>query len=666
MLAGRYQWSDNDAENASAVGASLEPLTNRALSNNGREGDTIRTAGLQITSVFRPELLNDFRAQSSFEFRNRAPNAATPLLDAGVIGQLGTSPLLPMQIRDRRIQFADAATWLWRGHAFKAGFDYSYINFYQWYGDNQFGSLVISNSDPRRILQILSAPNRFDDPSVVYRRQVGVLAVDRDAHQPAFFVQDSWKVRPNLTLNLGVRWEGQINPSAVVDNEFLVNNVRGFDFPLGRVEPGRIANNMRQWAPRFGLAWNPGTGRTVIRAQTGIFYGQTPFILFASPLDSFSTAPSDLSLEIAPNSDGTVYRQFLNAGYDLGQNRLDQLRVFTVPEVWMNVAGRPNPFAKANVVATSGEHFRNPRSVQFAVGVQHQISERVTLDYQINYVNTVHLVRNVDFNVPLPFVRPGDLSQRPFFGLRSGVSRPNANLGQVLVRDSSARGRYAGQSMRVQWRSPRFEAAANYTLGFNKSDDCSERAITGTVYQNPFDLRREYNWSSLDVRHMATGYWLWRAPAGVELASLFRFRSGMPIDATTGSDTSELLSGSQGNRPLERPGVPFLRNAFRNEAYHSIDLRALKSFPMNERATFQLSAEAFNILNTANVAFLPAHLLPDNPAFRYGLGILPNGQVAPVNPGFLQLRTPSGAYDPGATYQQGSPRQLQLGIRLLF
>ncbi|MEJ7607006.1 MAG: hypothetical protein WKF37_12265 [Bryobacteraceae bacterium] len=205
------------------------------------------------------------------------------------------------------------------------------------------------------------------------------------------------------------------------------------------------------------VAWSPGNGRTVLRGQSGIVYGQTPFILYASPLDSFSKAPSDLSLEIAPGPNGTVYRQFLNAGFDLAQNRLDQLRVFTVPEVWMNVAGRPNQFAKANVVTTSGKNFQNPRALQFALGVQHQVASGVTLDYQINYVNTVHLVRNVDFNVPRPFVRAGDLSERPFFGLRSGVSRPNPNLGQVLLRDSSARSRYTGQSVRLQWRHRRFE-----------------------------------------------------------------------------------------------------------------------------------------------------------------------------------------------------------------
>jgi hypothetical protein len=578
--------------------------------------------------------------------------------------------LLPAQWRDRRFQVADSLSIIKRGHSLKVGADYSYITFYQWYGDNQAGAFVISNPDIASTLRILSGGgngrNRFDDPSVVYRRQVGVLATNNSAHQLAFLAQDTWRVRPTLTINLGLRWEGQFNPVPTLDNDFLVSNVKNFAFPRGQVDPTQTRSNLDQWMPRFGLTWNPGAGRTVLRAHTGIFYAQTPFILYAGPLSSFSTAPSDLSIEISPNANGTVYQQFLKAGFDLNQGGLGSLPLFTVPDIWMKVAGSPNPFANANVVTMAGRDFRNPRSAQIGFGVQHQIANRLVFDYQMNFVKTVHLARNVDYNVPAPTVRPGDLSGRPFFGLRSGTPRPNANLGQVLVRESSAKSRYIGHSLRIQWNHSRFDLAANYTLGYNKSDDDSERAISGITYQNPFDFRREYNWSSLDARHSASGYAMYRAPWGLEATSLFRYRSGAPIDATTGADTSELLSGSRGNRPLERPGLPFLRNSFRNRDFKTIDARLLKSFPVAERARLQFSAEVFNLFNFDNVQFLSSSLLLDNPAFQFGPGILPNGQTAPVNPGFLRLRTAGGDYDPTTTGQQGTPLQVQFGIRLLF
>ena len=671
VLSGRYTWSRNNALNASAMGASLEPFTNLALNANGTEWATTRTIGGQLTSALRTSLVNDLRVQHSFEHRRRIPNARSPLLDAASIGSAGTPPLLPYRLRDRRLQIADAATVLTGRHALKFGADYSYIDFYQWYGDNQFGSFVITNPDPDATLRILSgtggaAGNRFDDPSVVYRRQVGILAMENAAHQLAFFAQDTWRVAPTVTLNLGLRWEGQLNPKPDTSNEFLLRSVQGFQFPLGSVDPTVITDHLHQWAPRVGIAWNPGGGRTVVRAQGGIFYAQNPFLLYAGALDSFSNSPSDLSVQVSPGARGTVYQQFLAAGIDLNARALGNLPVVSVPDAVGRLTGGANQFAQTTVVTTSGKDFRNPRAAQFSAGVQHEAARGLLMDTQFNFVETRNLPRNVDINVPQPTVRPGDASQRPFFGLRSGTPRPNPAVGQVLMRDSSARSRYIGQTVRLQWNRSRFDVAANYTLGYNKSDSDMERAISGVTYQNPFDLSREYNWSALDARHTASGYLLFRAPLGVELTSLFRYRSGLPIDATTGGDTSELLSGAVGNRPLERPGLPFERNAFRNLDYKTVDMRLLKTFAITEAVRVQFSAEAFNLFNFDNVRFLPASVLASNPAFVHGPGILPNGNMAPVNPEFLRLRTASGAYDPTVAGQQGTPLQGQFGLRLLF
>jgi hypothetical protein len=589
---------------------------------------------------------------------------------AGPVGTFGSPAFLPYRLRDRRLQFADGVTVLTRGHSIKFGFDYSYIDFYQWFGDNQAGAFTISNPDVVQVLRILSRSggvngNRFDDPSVVYRRQIGVLALEDVAHQIAFFVQDTWRVHRNVTLNAGLRWEGQLNPSPNTSNTALADAAGDFTYPLGRVDPSRLGDNLNQWAPRLGLAWNPGGGRTVLRAQTGLFYGQTPLTLLIGPLGSFSNTPPDLSTEIAPGARGTVYQQFLAAGIDLNRTSLGQLPIPMPPDV-RRIAGGASPFTGVNVVTTSGDNFRNPRAAQLSFGVQRQISRGVVADYQLNYVNTVHLVRNVDFNVPRPMVRPGDESQRAWFGLRSGVPRPNPAIGQLLVRDPGAKSHYQGHSFRVQWNAGRVQAQANYTLAWNKSDDDSERALSGIVYGNPFDFSREYNWSALDTRHLASGYILVRAPLGMDVSSVFRYRSGQPVDPTTGADSAELLSGSAGNRPYERPGLPFLRNSFRNRDFKTVDVRLLKTFVQKENFRIQFSGEVFNVFNFDNVAFLGPTVLPENPAFRYGPGILANGQIAPVDPGFLRLRDANGMYDPGVAGQLGTPLQAQLGVRVLF
>jgi hypothetical protein len=92
----------------------------------------------------------------------------------------------------------------------------------------------------------------------------------------------------------------------------------------------------------------------------------------------------------------------------------------------------------------------------------------------------------------------------------------------------------------------------------------------------------------------------------------------------------------------------------------------LKTLLQREALRIQFSGEVFNVFNFDNVAFLTPGVLQENPAFRYGPGILPNGQVAPVDPGFLRLRGPNGAYDAAVAGQIGSPLQAQIGVRLLF
>jgi hypothetical protein len=297
--------------------------------------------------------------------------------------------------------------------------------------------------------------------------------------------------------------------------------------------------------------------------------------------------------------------------------------------------------------------------------VEHRLGNGLLLAYEFDHVVTVHLERNIDWNAPEPFVQPGDLSLRPFFGLRSGVPRPNPDLGSVLVRDSSAHSNYTANNFRAEYRLRRLQMSASYSLSFNKSDDDNERQLTGITYQNPFNFGPEYNWSAIDARHQVQGYAAWQGPLGVELSGLFHFRSGLPIDATTGGDTSELLSGEIGNRPLVRPGVPMLRDSFRNRSYRDIDLRLAKTVFSREAARLKVYADLFNAFNFDNVAFIPSTIYPNNPAFIYGLGLLPNGQPAPINSGFLQLRA-NGKYDPATTAQQGTPFQVQLGVGFAF
>jgi hypothetical protein len=669
-LALRYNRSVNQALNAVSPGPSLQPQVNESFATNGAEHDRTQTAGGQWTSVFSGSLINDLRMQYSRETASSTPNGIGPSVQAGIIGAFGTAVTLPSSLADYRFQVADSISVIKGQHSTSFGFDYSYLGVSQAAGANQFGTFTITSDDVRRTLEILSgigANNRFDDPSVVYSRQVGGLKFNGNVHQGAAYAQDNWRITPTFTVTYGLRWEAQINPQPVSDNAFLVANVRDVNYPRGHLDPTVIRNQLDQWAPRLGFAWDLlGRNKTVIRGRAGVFYAQNPLAWLAGPLTDVSAAPGDLSLQIGPAAGSTVYQQFLAGGFNLNQYSLGALPVFSVPDVWVNVAGKPNPYAQANVITTTGASYRNPRSTQVGGSVEHQLSSGLVVAYELDHINSVHLERNVTWNVPPPFVQPGDLSLRPFFGLRSGTPRPNPNLGWIMVRDSSARATYTGNSFRVRYQMGRFLLGAHYTLSFNKSDDDNEGDIVNITYPNPYDFSREYNWSAIDARHQADGFGTWQAPGGINVAGLFHFRSGLPVDASTGGDTSELLSGNVGNRPLVAPGLFMLRNAFRNRSFRTIDLRVGKSFALKERVRLQLYCDMFNVFNFNNVGFISATVYPDNPAFNYGPGVLSDGRLAPVNPGFLRLRTANGKYDPETTAQQGTPFQAQLGLKLVF
>jgi hypothetical protein len=672
-LTGHFSVSRNHAENAAADGTSWLPVTSSALSNNGTEQDFVRTGVVQWTSILPHGVLNDLRFTYSGEQMASIANSASPEVQAGIIGSFGTQSTLPIHTDDYRLQFGDSLT-IQRGlHSFAFGGDYNLLHANHHDGMNQYGTFVISDPDVSSVLTILSnsggaSGNRFDDPSVVYLRQVGNSQMDAYGQQFSLFAQDEWRAHPRLTVSYGLRWDAQLNPQPSTSNAFLVNNVLNYPFPLGQVNPTGIRNQLNQWAPRASIAWNvTESGKTVVRAGTGFFYGETPLAFYAGAVNNFGAAGGDLSLQIAPTNGMTVYQQFERAGINLNQTPLNQLPILSVPQVWEQIAGEPNQFAQSNVFTTSGANFRNPRSLQMTGSIEHQFSSGLIISYQFNHLNTVHLPRVVDFNVPEPFVEPGDLSLRPFFGLRSGTPRPNPNLGAVDVLDSSARSTYFGHSFSARYRLKRAEFVAQYTLSYNKSDDDLEWPFLSTSYQNPFNLKEEWGWSSLDARQQASGYGIYHAPKGIEVTGIFRARSGLPIDATAGGDPSQLLTTTNvGNRPLEAPGIPFPRNDFRNLGYKSVDLRVLKSFRVRDTSTLQFSAEIFNVFNFANVAFASAYDYPNNPAFIYGPGILPNGQTVSPNPGFLQLRTSAGGYNPATEVQQGTPFEVQLGIRWLY
>jgi len=154
-------------------------------------------------------------------------------------------------------------------------------------------------------------------------------------------------------------------------------------------------------------------------------------------------------------------------------------------------------------------------------------------------------------------------------------------------------------------------------------------------------------------------------PAGFDVSSGFRFLSGRPIDVGVGSDANgDRITAA--DRPFSAPGVPFTRNAFRNESLKFLNLRVQWKLDLKNSRKLIFSAEAFNVFNWDNIE------LAGTTVTNYCAAPVPLdcGFSAPTNPNFLSL-TDNVPTSPRAgqlllNNNAGEPRQVQLGVRLQF
>ena len=708
----RYNYSKNTAENAVTAGTSLQPTTNSATSNNGTEGNSQHTVVGQLTSFFSQTVINELRAQYSRENRPRTPNELSPLV-GNTIGNFGTVSFLPTTQYDYRIQISDGLTVNRGQHSAKFGGEFNYTFADQLFAFRQTGNFAFfgAANNVTSALRILSVgtgvgltpavdpANRFDNPNISYTRAVGNGLANMDSTEFALYAQDSWRVRPNFTLYYGLRWESQLFSEPDTSNTQLTNLVRNAVFPLGRVDPTVIPDQTKQFAPRLGFAWDPTSdGKTVVRGYGGIYYARTPLLTIAGPINNFRTPPGDVTLQVSgftnncaggiPNSSplcpSTIYKQFLTIGIDLNAFPLNSLPILTVQQLQQinaNInAARGltfNPNAGLALVAV-GEQFRNPRSVQFGAGVEREVAKGFTLGATFDYVNTVHLNRNRDLNVPVPTIRTGDRSLRPFYNVDAqGQNRPLRGLSFVQIREASARSLYRAFTVRGQFRRKFGQFDAFYTLAKNLDDDSTERNATFAEYDDSFNLVPEYSFSRLHRKHQFVFNTVLNAPLGFQVSTTGRFRSGTPIDVTVSSITgisaaAVTLSGStsgdlnldRGNfsdRPYLAPGVPSKRNSFSNRPFYNVDLRIQRDFKFSERYKFSPSLEVFNFLKFKNIEYAGTTALNyGNP----GVNELTGATLGPTNPNFLRIRDANGNYL--LNNRPGSPLQIQLGLRFEF
>ncbi len=639
-------------------------------------------------STISPTMINTFRFQWSRDLEIFGANGSAPGVTITNVIAYGLPNALPRPAfpDEHRLQFADVLSKNVGHHTFKAGLDFNAIHevlinlfngggVYTYSGGSAFANWV-ADATGTNLGDGLTG-RHFTLFTQVTDPVTGVGKDDFYDKDFGAFVEDSWKVRPNLTLNLGVRYDIQLIPQPPKPNTAT---------PLTTLYSSTINIDKNNFAPRFGLAWSIGKGN-VLRAGYGIFYGQT--------------------------SNSTYYAQRVENGsfqqtYNCTVTTCPALafpNVIFVPPGSAPQAPFPGALVprvtpvplSSNTATARGmtPDWVNPLVHEGEVTFEHQLPGNSSISASYVVSRALHLPTFIDTNLkPATTTRSYDITNTagatqstvtvPFYTARIDPT------GAILTGFSDVNSWYNSLVLTYHKRmSGGVEFVANYTL--SKAVDGGQVAGYGGTFSgtdlifDPQNRKLEYGRSDLDQRQRFVGNVVW-APTYANkiankplrlIASGFTFSSivlvstgqpiasgstaqvgatinGFPSGGADGGLTGGLVSNSGGGTGGPVPGP---RNTFTGPGVTNVDLRISREFAYKERVRLSLAGDAFNLFNFTNFYSV------NNTEYNYtaaGSGACAghsNGCLV-ANPAFLSPLTSNN--------NLSGARQLQVSAKITF
>ena len=674
-----------------------------------------------------PTAQNEARVQWDYDSFNVIPNepGEVGLQIPSFINNLGTSIFIPNLTILRRYEFADNFTKIHGSHTFKFG-AYELLRgnhteshtFFP--GRFVFGSLpgfLISPQLATTTINPLQSAS-FGLPQV-YQQGFGNPTYPYYTRPlTAFYAQDSWQIKPNFTLNYGLRYE--------LDSQFA---------PLTTYK--------KDFAPRVSFAWDPFKNhKTVIRGGYGIFFGpvdvQIPDVDLSlgvvngnkSAVENSSGAGQVANLTsicgfnqgpitIIPgtgaspcNREISIYVDPLGGVPALGLAGANT--VFTtlfgqgliqcttptpgnaacitpaaVAPLGIEVTNS-GPVGPLQVVFVNQPGYRPPIAQQASFGIEREIGPGFSIALSGIYSHTQRLPVAIDTNLlPAPFTtltlaNGQTVSYRnwnttaagadPLGGTEPGglpcdnatISATECFVNPLVVQNnqysSEAYALYEGGIVEVKKRfSDHFTLFGNYT--YSKGFDTSTDYNSDYGPQDPTNLNLDRALSEFDERHKVViagvidSPWKQNVLSGFQLAPIFAYHSGHPFNLLAGGEVN-----GDNHTTNERPiGAP--RDTGLGPNYVDFDMRLTWRHKLGEQANLQFTAEGFNLANRTNFASV-------------------NNEVSPLfglTPGFTTFNVsgirPGAALATGGTATPSTPlaftsafpkRQIQLGLRLSF
>jgi hypothetical protein len=604
------------------------------------------------THIFTPTLINrasfaDNNFYNAIDPTSNAPQISFPDLDDGATYRV------PQKTKQFRLQGDDTVTWVRGNHTLSFGGELQWIDAYFYLGVFQQGNIQAVEDFPDFDR---NGDGNVDDNDLLFAVGLRSATPDRPLVLPengnyhlAGFTQDDWKVLPNLTLNLGMRWEMDTN----------VNNLSWYPDRNPLVDSfyqGTRHRDYDNWSPRIGwnYSFNPNLS---FHGGYGIYYDRIVLEVMSleKGLDGRALALNVTAGNAVTDQNGNPVYLNPNGTFVPG-----------APELLSSpFSGFPFTGAGATGIDIINNRMRNPMVQQFNLGFEKQIGRGLLFK-----VDGVH-------NLGTRFIigRPVGSVYNP---LTQGPD-------EVTDLESAVNTKYDALWVTARDRISRygvFDAAYTLAKAFNYANDDQIPFEYSPI--DPNDLQREYGPPPNDQRHRLVMSGVAYLPLKLRFAPIWTIASGVPMDIylPDGSERVPTLQRNAGGREFHTAqelnafiartnaagGVyeastssyvilpQVSDSAHFNDSFNALDFRLDRTFTFADRVHADLIGEAFNIFNVTNI------LGVSNLNYSGFANTLTPDANSPGNSSSFGRPVSSA----GGVFGSGGPRAFQVAMKLSF
>ena len=482
---------------------------------------------LDWTHTFSPAIVNDAAVGiTRISGLGTCANCQVPAINGMDFAGFGVG-FAPAEFIQNDFEWRDLLSWNHGKHAMKFGFD-----IFRDQENDLFDGPTQRPGFSFGVNTLTSASDFGQDPifdfaqdlpltqgAINYNLNTGALSQQSIGYRSTnfgFFGQDDWKIRPNFSINLGLRWDFNTSPNEISgrtssiilgSGSTLMQKIAGAS--VGLVKSVTPNHSIAYFAPRVSFAWDPTKqGKLSIRGGVGIFYSRAPNIFWSDAIRGNPPLIGNITADASnPSAPQPVYALCPNA---------------TTPFNCPIPAGLPtgtNPRGGAvnNTSSIGGVDPATKQAYDIGrfLGVQYAFTPNWVVE--ANYIGSqsVHLYARTERNRCVGCFDPANGSVNPDANFPNGT-RPNPFFRSISYGDNSGWAHYNGASFSVLHRFSRsfsFQAAytISKTISIVDAPGLGRDSLLSPVY-NPYDLNAQRGLSSFDVPRAFTVHGIWELP----------------------------------------------------------------------------------------------------------------------------------------------------------